>query len=181
MSGGPRSDPPTSLLFDVFAADQAVGRLLDLYMADSPLTPAEYAFYSAIFETESIKPSALAARMGMPLTTVMDHIARLETRGHVARMSDPLDGRASRVVLTGDGLAAHRSANASFERAHAAFEQALRADQDAVKDAIATIRWAVDEAARAAPRGPSLSAHRRADAAPRQGRTRALAVRSPAR
>ena len=130
MSAARRStDPPTSLLFDVFALNAAVGRLLDLYMTDSPLTPTEYAFYSAIFETESIKPTALATRLGMPLTTVMDHLARLEARGDISRMVDPMDRRATRVVLTASGLAAHRGANVSFERAYRAFEAALGTDE----------------------------------------------------
>src|SRR4051812_38047590 len=102
------NEPPTSLLFDIFSLNQALGRLLDGYMARSPLTPSEYAFYSAIFETESITPTALAQRLGMPLTTVMDHLARLVQRRHVARMPDPDDRRATRVVLSAEGMAAHR-------------------------------------------------------------------------
>ena len=103
-------------------------------MAESPLTPAEYAFYSAIFETESITPSALAERLGMPLTTVMDHVARLERRRHISRWTDPVDRRATRVVLTADGLAAHRAANATFERAYEAFDEALGTDEALVQD-----------------------------------------------
>src|SRR6476659_6348022 len=139
------SQPPTSLLFDVFALSQAVGRLLDQYMAQSPLTPAEYAFYSAIFDTESIKPTALAARLGMPLTTVMDHLARLEARGHISRMVDPIDRRATRVVLTTPGLAAHRAANVSFERAYRAFDAALGKDEREAQHVLGEVREAVEE------------------------------------
>ena len=167
-----RPDPPTSLLFDIFALNQATGRMLDAYMSQSPLTPAEYAFYSAIFETESITPSALAERLGMPLTTVMDHVARLERRRHISRWTDPEDRRATRVVLTADGLAAHRAANRSFERAHQAFEVALGIDQASAQESLARVREAVEEAAREAPRGQPLSARRRADEAPRQVRSR---------
>jgi DNA-binding MarR family transcriptional regulator len=168
-----RPDPPTSLLFDIFALDQAVGRLLDAYMVGSPLTPAEYALYSAVFETESITPSALAERLGMPLTTVMDHVARLERRGHAVRMPDPTDRRATRVVLTADGLAAHRAANVQFERAYAEFERHLSIDGETIQTNLALLRSAVDDAAREAPRAPTRSARHPADAAPRPARSRA--------
>ena len=46
----------TSLLFDVFALNQAVGRLLNAAMRDGPLTPGEYAVYSAVFELEAATP-----------------------------------------------------------------------------------------------------------------------------
>jgi DNA-binding MarR family transcriptional regulator len=170
-----RGDPPTSLLFDIFALNQSLGRMLSAYMADSPLTPAEYAFYSAIFETESITPSALAERLGMPLTTVMDHVARLELKRHISRWTDPADRRATRVVLTAGGLAAHRAANASFERACQAFADALRTDEATVQNDLGHVRAAVEEAARAAPRAPMRSARPRAAAAPRRARTRAQA------
>ena len=155
------SDPPTSLLFDVFALGQAVGRMLNAYMADSPLTPSEYAFYSAIFETESITPSSLAARLGMPLTTVMDHIARLESLGHAARMTDPRDRRATRVVLTATGLAAHRGANQSFERAYASFHGALGGEEAAAARGLSLMREAVEAAigATQASSATTTSAH----------------------
>src|SRR4051794_30558634 len=167
------NEPPTSLLFDIFSLNQALGRLLDVYMARSALTPAEYALYSAIFETESITPTALAARLGMPLTTVMDHLARLEARRHVARMPDPDDRRATRVVLTASGSAAHRAANSSFEQAYAAFSSAFATDQEPAAMTLAKLRAAIEEAARAAPRAKRPSARRRAVAAPRPGRTAA--------
>jgi DNA-binding MarR family transcriptional regulator len=172
MSGRARPEPPTSLLFDVFALNQAVGRMLAAYMVDSPLTPAEYAFYSAIFETESITPSALAGRLGMPLTTVMDHVTRLERRRHISRWTDPRDRRATRVVLTADGLAAHRAANASFQRAYDAFDAALGKSEAEPQRALTEVRAAVEEAARAAPHGQSQSARRRVVEAPPPVRTR---------
>lgn len=143
------SDPPTSLLFDVFALNQAIGRLLDVFMADSPLSPPEYALYSAIFELESVTPSGLATRLGMPLTTVIDHVARLEARGHVSRMPDPRDRRATRVVLTADGRAAHRAANVSFERAYDSFTGALTLDETTAALVLSLMRDAVEAASAA--------------------------------
>ena len=121
----------TSLLFDVFSLNQAVGRLLAETMRDGPLTPAEYAVYSAIFELEAATPTQLAARLGMRLTTFMDQLRQLETRGHARRLAHPTDRRSYRVVLSSEGLAAHRAANRLFERAHAAFATELGDEADA--------------------------------------------------
>ena len=154
------SDPPTSLLFDVFALNQAIGRMLDAFMADSPLSPAEYALYSAIFELESVTLSTLASRLGMPLTTVIDQVARLEARGHVARMQDPSDRRAKRVVLTAEGLAAHRAANVSFERAYASFASSLALDETTASQALRSMRDAVEAATAAVQASSAMtSAH----------------------
>lgn len=167
-----RPDPLTSLLFDIFALNQAVGGMLAVFMVGSPLTPTEYAFLSAIFETESITPTALSGRLGMPLTTVMDHLARHEARGHISRLIDPRDRRASRVVLTAAGSGAHRTANATFQKAYDAFDSALGKSAAESQRAILEVRDAVEEAARAAPRAQTPSARPRADEAPRQGRSR---------
>src|SRR5207247_2060985 len=96
-------------------------RLLASAMRDGPLTPSEYAVYSAIFELESASPTALAGRLGMRLTTFMDHLRLVEGRGHARRLRNPRDGRSYLVTLTAGGLDAHRAANRQFEAAYAAF------------------------------------------------------------
>ncbi len=138
----PPSDPvSSSLLFDVFALNQAVGRLLAETMRDGPLTPAEYAVYSAIFELEAATPTQLAARLGMRLTTFTDQLRQLERRGHARRLPHPTDGRSYRVALSSEGLAVHRAANRLFERAYAAFETELGDEADAAA-ALARVREA---------------------------------------
>src|SRR5438093_4834243 len=108
----PRPDPlETSLLFEVFALNQSVGRFLAEALRSGPLTPAEYTIYSAIFELEAATPTALAARLGMRLTTFMDHLRVVERRMHARRVPHPTDRRSYRVVLAAEGLAAHRAAH----------------------------------------------------------------------
>ena len=136
----------TSLLFDVFTLNQTVARLLGEAMRDGPLVPAEYAVYSAIFELEAATPTALAARLGLRLTTFIDRLRAIEDRGHARRLAHPGDRRSYRVVLTSDGLAAHRAANALFERAHAAFEVELRDSGADAKRAFEAVRAAADRA-----------------------------------
>ena len=147
----PASDPlDTSILFDMFALNQAVGRFLSDAMRDGPLTPSEYAVYSASFELEAASPTELAARLGMRLTTFMDQLRVVQARGHARRVAHPRDRRSYRVVLTAAGLEAHRVANRQFETANGRFIAALGGGDEAAKEALRAMR----EAAKAAL-GPS--------------------------
>jgi DNA-binding MarR family transcriptional regulator len=164
LSPGSRDPLETSVLFDVFALGQAVGALLDDAMAGGPLSPEEYAFYSAIFELETTTPSRLASRLGMPLTTVMDVLARVEARGHVRRMRNPADRRATLVVLTATGLSTHKAANAAFEAAYGRFVAELPGGEAAAHATLGEIRGAVE---RATTTGRVQRAPRRTSHAPR--------------
>ena len=163
MTDGPGGEPgalDTSLLFDVFALNQAIARLLGEAMRDAPLTSGEYAIYSAIFELEATSPTRIAARLGMRLTTFMDHLRSIEGRRHARRVPHPTDRRSYRVVLTTDGLAAHRASNRAFEAGYRAFEDALgdgHVDGEGGASARAVLRRlreAADRAARAGAATP---------------------------
>lgn len=139
-------EPRTSILFDVFALSQAVGRLLAAAMRDGPLTPSEYAVYSAVFELEAASPTQLAARLGMRLTTFMDQLRVLEARGHARRVDHPTDGRSYRVVLTAAGRESHRAANRAFEEAHRTFVRHLPDGEAAAKAGLLTVRRVAEAA-----------------------------------
>jgi DNA-binding MarR family transcriptional regulator len=136
----------TSLLFDVFAVNQAVGRMLAEAMRDGPLTPGEYAVYSAVFELESATPTELAGRLGMRLTTFMDQLRMLESRGHAARVPHPTDGRSYKVVLTAAGREAHGAANRRFEDADRTFRSFLEGGEAAAQRCLRMIRDAAEAA-----------------------------------
>lgn len=147
------SDPPTaSLLFDVFALNQAVGRLLGRVMAEGPLSPADYALYSAIFELEAASPTALAERLGMPLTTLVDRLREVEARGHAHRVPNPVDRRSHLVVLTAAGQASHAAAARLFDVASRAVIDGLPGSEQASQAAIRRIRDAIDGALAVSPR-----------------------------
>jgi len=151
--GLPTPDPmATSLLFDVFALNQAVGRLLGDVMAEAPLSPSEYALYSAIFELEAASPTVIADRLGMPLTTVVDRLREVEGRGHTRRLPNPADRRSHHVVLTAAGQAAHAAAGRQFEIAHRAVVTALQEPEADAQAAIRRIRDAIDGALAVSPR-----------------------------
>jgi DNA-binding MarR family transcriptional regulator len=160
-----RPDPlDPSLMFEVFALHQSVGRFLAEAMRDGPLTPAEYAVYSALFELESATPTALAARLGMRLTTFVDQLRLVESRGHARRMPNPRDGRSQLVTLTAAGLEAHRAANRLFEAAYATFLEELGGDETPAKEVLVDVRGAAERARRRSPAEP-VSPRRTADRA----------------
>lgn len=140
--------PDTSLMFDVFAMGQAVARLLATAMRDGPLTPAEYAAYSAVFELEAATPTQLAARLGMRLTTFMDQLRLLESRGHARRIPHPTDGRSYKVVLTAGGREAHRAANRRFEDADRALWSCLPEHERGAQASLRAIKTAAEAALR---------------------------------
>lgn len=135
----------SSLLFDLFAANQQVKTLLTRAMAASPLKPDEYAVYSGVFEFGPIAPTDLAAVVGMPPTTLSHYIRHMREAGHVVEKPDPLDGRSRTLSLTAKGLTAHRRANRAFEVAYAAFVQRVR-NEPRVKSALATVETAARDA-----------------------------------
>ena len=155
------ADPlATSLLFEVFALDQAVGRLLEGVMAAGPLDPAEYAIYSAVFELEAATPTAIAERLGLPLTTLVDRLRDVEARGHARRLPNAGDRRSHLIVLTAAGLAAHAAAGRLFEIARRAVAAALPGPEAEIRDGLRRLRAAVDEARLVAPVSPRRWADR---------------------
>ena len=143
----PRPDPlETSLLFDVFALNQAVGWMLADAMRDGPLSPSEYAVYSAIFELEAASPTELAARLGMRLTTCIDQLRVVESRGHARRITNPADRRSYRLALTAEGLATHRAAAVLFEAAAVRFAAELGEDEHVASATLRSLREAAERA-----------------------------------
>ncbi len=68
-------------------------------------------------EPSGLKPSDLAARLGVTAGNVTQIITGLEARGLVLRDRDPADGRAVLLRLTASGQAAMESAEASWDAA----------------------------------------------------------------
>ncbi len=135
----------SSLLFDLFAANQQVKTLLTAAMAGAGLRPDEYAVYSGVFEFGPIAPTDLAAVVGMPPTTLSHYIRRMRDAGHVIERKDPHDGRSRRLSLTAKGRAAHRRANRAFEVAYAAFVRRIRSEER-IKAALAGVETAARDA-----------------------------------
>ena len=126
-----------SVLFELYAATGAARALVAAAMAGGPLTPEEYAVYSILFDEGPHAPTELAARAGMPPTSMSHFIRRMLDRGHAERASSPDDRRSYRIVLTETGLAAQATASRLFAEADDRFVRALALDEE---EARATLR-----------------------------------------
>jgi DNA-binding MarR family transcriptional regulator len=97
---------------------------------EAALHPAQRALLAALAsEGESLRPSELAARLGVSAASISDSIRAVEAKGWVVRAPDPVDARARRLSLTGDGAALI----AGLQRAGGGLSTLLNAlsDQDA--------------------------------------------------
>lgn len=131
----------SSLLFDLFAANQRVRSLLTAAMEDAGLKPDEYAVYSALFEFEPISPTEIAATVGMPPTTLSHYIRAMRERGHLDERPNPQDSRSRVLSLTVSGRRAHRRASRAFDQAYRRFMNGI-GDEAEVKAALAQIEAA---------------------------------------
>lgn len=135
-----------SILFELFAVSQKARILLSEAMSKSPLTPTEYAVYSLIRVMGKVTPTDMADRMGLPVTTLLDHIHQMETRGHTRRHPNPADGRSYLLSLTPSGLGAHQEAAPHFRQAMSGLLAHLDADEAEVRTTLLALGSAADGA-----------------------------------
>ncbi|HEX6150070.1 MarR family winged helix-turn-helix transcriptional regulator [Nocardioides sp.] len=141
MAPAPHRPPikGTSLLFDVFVLAQAVQEMLLDGMADSPLTPSEYALYSHVGEVGPCPPSRIARDLRVPATTVTVWVRAMLRRGHVERRPSREDGRSYEVALTDAGIAAHAEARQAFDVVNRQFLDRLPAPEGELRHLLAGI------------------------------------------
>lgn len=92
-----------TILLDVFAANQKRERLIAEALAETDLPPEDYPLYVFIGTAGPLTPTELARELGMPLSTLLFRVRRLERRHHVERVANPEDGRSYLVRLTPSG------------------------------------------------------------------------------
>ena len=92
-----------TILLDVFAANQKRERLIAAALAETDLPPEDYPLYVFIGTAGPLTPTELARELGMPLSTLLFRVRRLERRRHVERVANPEDGRSYLVRLTPSG------------------------------------------------------------------------------
>ena len=92
-----------TVLLDLFATNQKRERLIEAALADTDLPPEDYPLYVLIGTAGPLTPTELARDLGMPLSTLLFRVRRLEKRGHVERLPNPDDRRSYLVNLTPAG------------------------------------------------------------------------------
>jgi DNA-binding MarR family transcriptional regulator len=140
-----RTGPPT-VLFEVFWTQQKRELLIETALAGTNLPPEDYPLYVMIGAEGPWTPTGLAARLGMPLSTVIFRVKRLEQRGHAERVPNPDDGRSFLIRLTPKGKRLLDRARPAFRDYAEAVEGRLgRKRVAALRDALVELRQAIDD------------------------------------
>jgi len=141
----------------LFTLDNRTTTLMTNYFTGAPLTPADYGVMSALRLIQPTRPSELAGMLGMRPTTLSNYLARLRTRGLIARGPDPTDGRAALLNLTTTGRQLTLQCDPHFRAARDAFVSELQkhgVDPEDVLDMLETVDRTLDEATEAIPAHP---------------------------
>lgn len=138
--GGP------TILLDVFLTNQHRKRLIEAALARSELPAEDYPIYVLVGAEGPWTPTGLAARLEMPLSTVLFRLRRLERRGHAERVPNPDDRRSYLIRLTTAGERLLAEARPAFRDYAEAVEGRLGEKRvAALRAALEELRQAVGE------------------------------------
>src|SRR5438105_13885339 len=144
MKSGSTGGP--TILLDLFLTNQHRKRMIEAALAQTDLPAEDYPFYVLIGAEGPWTPTGLAARLIMPLTTVIFRVKRLESRGHAERVRNPDDGRSFLIRLTPEGQRLLDEARPAFRDYAEAVEGRLgRRRVIALRKALVELRDAIDE------------------------------------
>jgi len=116
----------------VFALGQQLGNLLQQAMPNAPLTPNEFAVYSALRLMQPTTPTQLAGALGMKATTLSSVLVRMSKTGHLKRRRNPADGRSVILTLSPSGVRVTEACFTAFDVAIEAFRRHLTLDESAL-------------------------------------------------
>ena len=136
-----------TVLLQLWTAAHMAERLVDEHLQRLGVSDEQFALLSLIGLYGPVTPTALATRMGVPLTTLADAVRRLDARGEIERLPNPEDGRSHLLTLSAVGHARRKAAHPgvvgsvedvrkhlelSLEEVEAAMDDVHRALQEAV-------------------------------------------------
>lgn len=107
----------------------------------------------SVAQSGPVRPSDLAAEVGLDASTVSRHLQALERLSLIARDRDPVDGRAFRVAATSEGTAAVDAATAA--RRHVLVQALEGWDADDLTTLAALVTRLADDLSATTPGDPS--------------------------
>ena len=137
----PESGPDTILL-DLFRTNQVRERLITSALEGLELPPEDYPIYVMIGAEGPWTPTAFAARVEMPLSTVLFRIGRLESRGHAERIPNPDDRRSHFLEVTPEGRRFITQASAAMRAVERRLGRELGEPLERLRPAFTSLRRA---------------------------------------
>ena len=134
------------LFLRIYILGQLVGDLLEREFRRVGASTTDFALTSTLRLMQPATPTALAAQLGMPPTTLSAAIRRLERRGQLRRLPNPEDGRSVLVELTRAGEDAVTAAFPAFRAARERLAGELDQTWEAAGEQLATLEEALRRA-----------------------------------
>jgi DNA-binding MarR family transcriptional regulator len=152
-----------TILLDVFATNQKRERLIEAALTGTDLPAEDYPLYVYIGTAGPLTPTELARELGMPLSTLLFRVRRLEERRHVERVPNPDDGRSYLLQLTPAGERLLAFARPLFRARALAVEARLGEERvDSLREALTQLGDAIERELRdAMPESPTPPGRRR--------------------
>jgi DNA-binding MarR family transcriptional regulator len=96
--------PHDNPIFRFFRISNSMRQLVARAVDGSGLSPDEYGVFSGIVNLGRVAPTELAAKLGVPPTTISVYLARFLEQSLVERLPNPDDGRSYLVEPTEEGM-----------------------------------------------------------------------------
>jgi DNA-binding MarR family transcriptional regulator len=90
-------------LFRFFRISNSMRQLVARAVEGSGLSSDEYGVFSGVVTLQRVSPTELAAKLGVPPTTISVYLARFLEQGLIRRVPNPEDGRSYLVEATDKG------------------------------------------------------------------------------
>ena len=123
------------------------------HLQEAGVSGEQLALLSLIATVEPITPTALAAELGVPLTTLADALRRLDARGELERSPNPADQRSHLITLSGEGRARLEAVEPQLRKAADELSAELRLPPDEVSEALDDLHGALRTASARSVRG----------------------------
>ena len=118
-------------------------RVVARHLQEAGVSGEQLALLSLIATVEPITPTALAAEMGVPLTTLADALRRLDSRGELERTPHPADQRSHLISLSREGRARLEAAEPQLRKAAAELSADLQLPAAEVERALDDLHGAL--------------------------------------
>jgi DNA-binding MarR family transcriptional regulator len=132
--------------FSLAIASNLVGQLLEREHGRGDLNANDLALLSGIGIWGPVKPTELAAHLGMPATTLSTRAASLADRGYVVRVPNPADGRSHLLELSDKGRQAWAGWGEAIQAALGKIEANLERPIDDVEETLVELEAALRSA-----------------------------------
>jgi DNA-binding MarR family transcriptional regulator len=136
-----------NVILDLFVLHQRIGALLDKALDGTGVRPAEFAVYSQL-GIDTMTPRELTARLGVTASTLTGHLAAIERRGDIRRLTDTQDRRSHRLRLTDSGQRRLARCRERFRLALTSLEAEIGVDVNAVRHHLREVDRAADQVTR---------------------------------